>query len=71
MQNIFIGAALLVAAVLGFLAVMAFGKWALRKWDAHEVLSYARKVEREAKRREAAMRRYSMTDLRPAGAKKL
>jgi hypothetical protein len=70
MQNLFIGAALLIAAALSFWAVLIFGRWAMRKWDAHEVLSYARKVEREAKRREAAMRRYSMTDLRPAGAKK-
>jgi hypothetical protein len=61
-----ISAALLVAAVLAYFAATAFAKWALRRWDAHEVFSHARKVEREAKRRESAMRRYSMTDLRPA-----
>jgi hypothetical protein len=49
---------------------MAGSRWAIAKWDAHQVMSHARAVESEAKRREAALRRYSMTDLRPAGAKK-
>jgi hypothetical protein len=70
MQNIYLGAALLVLAALAYIGITAIGKWALRKWDAHEVFSHARKVEREAKRKAAAMRRYSMTDLRPVGAKK-
>jgi hypothetical protein len=66
MQMMFIGLALLLAAVLAFLAVLHGGRWLLRKLDAHEVLSHARRVEREAKRKEAAMQRYSMKDLRPA-----
>jgi hypothetical protein len=65
MQMIFIGAALLIAAGLSYLAVKHLGRWAVRKLDAHEVLSHARKVNREAERRERAMRKYSMTDLKP------
>jgi hypothetical protein len=64
MQMMFIGLAMLVAAALGFWAVMAGGRWALRKWDTHQILSYARKVEREAKLREENARRYVMSDLR-------
>jgi len=70
MQMTFIVAALLVVAVLAFFAVVKLGNWALRKWDAHTVLSHSRNVEREAKRREQEreerMRRYVMDDLRPA-----
>lgn len=70
MQNIYLGAALLIAAALAFFAVVKLGNWALKKWDAHAVMSYARKVERQAesdaKRREESMRRYCMDDLRPA-----
>lgn len=70
MQMICIGAALLVAALLGFFAVVKLGNWALRKWDAHTVLSHARSVERkaeeDAKQREARMERYVMNSLRPA-----
>lgn len=62
MQMIYIGAALLVLAALGFLAVFHGGRWALRKWDAHTVLSHARKVERDAARRAANMARFSMVD---------
>jgi hypothetical protein len=70
MQNLYLGAALLIAATLAFFAVVKLGNWALKKWDAHTVLSHARNVEREAKRREQEreerMRRYVMDDLRPA-----
>ena len=70
MQMTFIVAALLVAAVLAFFAVVKVGNWALRKWDAHTVLSHSRNVEREAQRREREreeqMRRYVMDELRPA-----
>jgi hypothetical protein len=70
MQMIFIGGALLVLALLAFFAIVKLGNWALRKWDAHTVLSHSRNVEREAKRREQEreerMRRYVMDDLRPA-----
>lgn len=70
MQMISIGAALLVAAVISFFAVVKLGNWALKKWDAHTVLSHSRNVEREANRREREreeqMRRYVMDDLRPA-----
>jgi hypothetical protein len=70
MQMICIGAALIVAAVLAFVAVVKLGNWALKKWDVHTVMSHSRKVERDAKRREQEredrMRRYVMDDLRPA-----
>ena len=66
MQMIFIGVALLVAVVLAFAAVWFLGKWLMRVADAREVISHARNVEREAKRKEEAMRRFAMTDLRPA-----
>jgi hypothetical protein len=61
MQMIFI-----VAVVLAFAAVWFLGKYLMRVADAHEVINHARNVEREAKRKEEAMRRYAMTDLRPA-----
>ena len=66
MQMIFQLAALVVFAVLGFMAIRAGSRWLWRKWDEREIVSHARKVEREQKRKEAAMRRYSMTDLKPA-----
>jgi hypothetical protein len=67
---IFIGAGLLVLAVLAFFVTVKLGNWARRKWDAHTVLSHSRNVERDAQRREREreeqMRRYVMDELRPA-----
>lgn len=54
---------LLIAAVLGFFLFMRVARAGLRAWDEHRALQ-------EAQQRAAAMRRFSMTDLRPVGAKK-
>jgi hypothetical protein len=50
---------LLIAAILGFIAFMRTARAGLRIWDE-------RLAERESQRRVSLMRRYSMTDLRPA-----
>jgi hypothetical protein len=66
MQMIFIGAALLIGSALGFAAIWFLGKWIIAKADEHEALSYARKVQLEATRREQGMHKYCLSDLRPA-----